>query len=102
MYGWHGRLLRVDLTRQSVSIETIDPKLLKDYIGGRGLAIRYLYDEVDPQVNPLAPENKLHLHHLARSRQPPRQPATAIWSSPSHRSRGRWRIPTRAAIFRPG
>ncbi|MFO7585054.1 MAG: aldehyde ferredoxin oxidoreductase family protein, partial [Anaerolineales bacterium] len=59
MYGWHGRLLRVDLTNQKVSIETIDPKILKDYIGGRGLAIRYLYDEVDPLVDPLAPENKL-------------------------------------------
>jgi aldehyde:ferredoxin oxidoreductase len=59
MYGWHGRLLRVDLTNQKVSIETIAPKVLKDYIGGRGLAIRYLYDEVDPQVEPLAPENKL-------------------------------------------
>lgn len=59
MYGWHGRLLRVDLTNHQVSIETIDPKVLKDYIGGRGVAIRYLYDEVDPQVDPLAPENKL-------------------------------------------
>jgi len=59
MYGWHGRLLRVDLTHQKVSIETIDPKVLKDYIGGRGLAMRYLYDEVDPQVDPFAPENKL-------------------------------------------
>lgn len=59
MHGWHGRLLRVDLTHQEVSIETIAPKVLKDYIGGRGLAIRYLYDEVDPQVDPFAPENKL-------------------------------------------
>ncbi len=59
MYGWHGRLLRVDLSNQKVSIETIDPNILKDYIGGRGVAIRYLYDEVDPQVDPLAPENKL-------------------------------------------
>ncbi|MCG2784109.1 MAG: aldehyde ferredoxin oxidoreductase family protein [Anaerolineae bacterium] len=59
MFGWHGRLLRVDLTNQKVSTETIEPKKLKDYIGGRGLAIRYLYDEVDPLVDPLAPENKL-------------------------------------------
>lgn len=59
MHGWHGRLLRVDLTNQKVSIESIAPKVLKDYIGGRGLAIRYLYDEVDPQVDPFAPENKL-------------------------------------------
>ncbi len=59
MYGWHNKLLRVDLTRQKVTIEDIDPKISKDYIGGRGVAIRYLYDEVDPQVDPLSPENKL-------------------------------------------
>ena len=59
MYGWHGKLLRVDLTHQKVSIEQIDPQVARDYIGGRGWAIRYLYDEVDPKVEPLAPENKL-------------------------------------------
>ena len=59
MYGWHHKLLRVDLTNQKVSIEDIDPQTSRDYIGGRGVAMRYLYDEVDPQVNPLAPENKL-------------------------------------------
>ena len=59
MYGWHGKLLRVDLTNQKVSAETIDPKILKDYVGGRGLAIRYLYDEIEPTVDPLSAENKL-------------------------------------------
>jgi aldehyde:ferredoxin oxidoreductase len=59
MYGWHNKLLRVDLTHQKVTVEDIDPKISKDYIGGRGVAIRYLYDEVDPMVDPLSPENKL-------------------------------------------
>jgi aldehyde:ferredoxin oxidoreductase len=59
MYGWHNRLLRIDLTNQKISIEDIDPKVSKDYIGGRGVAIRYLYDEVDPMVDPLSPDNKL-------------------------------------------
>jgi aldehyde:ferredoxin oxidoreductase len=59
MYGWHHKLLRVNLTDQKVSIEDIDPKISRDYIGGRGIAVRYLYDEVDPQVDPLAPENHL-------------------------------------------
>ncbi len=59
MYGWHGKLLRVDLTDQKTSVEEIDPQVSKDYIGGRGVAIRYLYDEVDPQVEPLSPQNKL-------------------------------------------
>ena len=59
MYGWHHKLLRIDLTHQRISIEEIDSKTSKDFIGGRGVAIKYLYDEVDPQVDPLAPENKL-------------------------------------------
>ena len=59
MYGWHGKLLRVDLTNRKTSIEDIDPQVCKDYIGGRGVAIRYLYDEVDPGVDPFSPQNKL-------------------------------------------
>lgn len=59
MYGWHGKLLRIDLTNQTTSVEDIDPRIAKDYIGGRGWAIRYLYDEVDPKVDPLSPENKM-------------------------------------------
>ena len=59
MYGYHGKILRVNLTKQTTTIETLDPQTAKDFIGGRGWAIKYLYDEVDPQVDPLAPENKL-------------------------------------------
>jgi aldehyde:ferredoxin oxidoreductase len=59
MFGWHGKLLRVNLTNGDVSAEDIDPQLIRDYIGGRGLAIRYLYDEMDPLADPLSPENKL-------------------------------------------
>jgi len=61
MQGWNGKLLRVDLTNQTVSAEDIDPQDAKDLIGGRGLAIKYLYEEMDPQVAPLSPENRLIL-----------------------------------------
>ena len=59
MFGWHGRILRVDLANEKVSVEEVDSQVAKDFIGGRGWAINYLYDEVDPTVDPLAPENKL-------------------------------------------
>lgn len=59
MNGWHGRLLRVNLTTRTVSIESIDPRVCRDYLGGRGVAMYYLSKEVDPLVDPLAPENKL-------------------------------------------
>jgi len=59
MFGWHGNVLRVNLTDEQISVEAIDPQAAKDFIGGRGWSIKYLYDEVDPRVDPLAPENKL-------------------------------------------
>lgn len=59
MYGWNGRILRVNLTTGEMSVEEVDPRIARDFIGGRGWAIRYLYDEMDPRVDPLSPENKL-------------------------------------------
>ena len=59
MFGWHGKVLRVDLTAEKTSVEEIDPQTAKDYIGGRGWAIKILHDEVDPTVDPLSPDNKL-------------------------------------------
>ena len=59
MFGWHGKTLRVDLTTEAVSVEEVDPQVAKDFIGGRGWAIKALYDEMDPGVEPLSPENKL-------------------------------------------
>ncbi len=54
-----GRLLRADLTRGTVAVENIRPDWLRDYLGGRGLAARYLLEELDPKVDPLSPSNKL-------------------------------------------
>lgn len=59
MSGWMGKLLRVDLTTGSSSVEDIPAEWLEEYIGGRGLGDRYLYEELDPMVDPLSPDNKL-------------------------------------------
>lgn len=59
--GWHGCLLRVDLTHRRITTETIPAQVLKDYIGGRGLGIYLLAREVDPTCDPLGPENKMIL-----------------------------------------
>ncbi|MGB9890169.1 MAG: aldehyde ferredoxin oxidoreductase family protein, partial [Anaerolineae bacterium] len=59
MYGWNGKILRVNLTTGETSVEEVDPRMARDFIGGRGWAIRYLYDEMDPRVDSLSPENKL-------------------------------------------
>ena len=59
VYGYTGKLLRVDLTRQAYHIENIPRKTMADYIGGRGFVIKYLYDEVRPGTDPLGPDNKV-------------------------------------------
>jgi len=59
MDGWVGRIIRVDLSRGDFAIEDLDPYQAMDYIGARGLGTKILYDEIDPKVDPLSPENKL-------------------------------------------
>jgi aldehyde:ferredoxin oxidoreductase len=59
MYGWHLKILRINLTTRKVTTEDVDPKIARDYLGGRGWAIHYLYKEMDPAVDPLSPENML-------------------------------------------
>ena len=59
MHGWSGRILRVDLSKGEIRVEPTDQDWARDYIGGRGLAARYLYEDMDPQADPLSPENVL-------------------------------------------
>lgn len=59
MYGWTGKILRVDLTTGRVTEESLDRKVAKDYLGGRGLGIFYLSKELDPACDPLSPENMM-------------------------------------------
>ncbi|MEM5776272.1 MAG: aldehyde ferredoxin oxidoreductase N-terminal domain-containing protein, partial [Anaerolineaceae bacterium] len=59
MYGWHGKLLRVNLSKLSWQEEPIDPKVLRDYLGGRGLAVHYISKMMDPKADPFSPENPL-------------------------------------------
>ena len=52
-------LLRVDLTDQTVEREPIPERWLAEYVGGKGLGARYLYDRLDPGTDPLGPDNYL-------------------------------------------
>ncbi|MBS4014207.1 MAG: aldehyde ferredoxin oxidoreductase family protein [Bacteroidetes bacterium] len=58
--GYHGKLLRINLSERTAKTEAIPDKILVDYIGGRGLGAKLLYDETPKGTNPLGPENKLY------------------------------------------
>lgn len=59
MFGFAGRLLRVNLTQGNVRKEFLSEEVLRKYLGGRGFAARILYDELRPGVDPLSPDNKI-------------------------------------------
>ena len=50
MNGWHGAILRVDLTAGTAGREEIPLALLEEYLGGRGLGVRLMRDyyQLDP------------------------------------------------------
>jgi aldehyde:ferredoxin oxidoreductase len=57
--GYTRRLLRVNLTTKSTATEILEEDFLRKYYGGRALAGRILYDEVDPRTDPLSEGNKV-------------------------------------------
>ncbi len=59
MGGWTGRILRVDLTRRKTFVEELSPKMAVDFLGGRGFAVKILWDELKPGTDPLSPDNLL-------------------------------------------
>lgn len=58
-FGCTGEMLRVDLSRGEVSRERLDPKAMRDYIGGRGMAAYLLSKETPKGVDPYGEENRL-------------------------------------------
>jgi aldehyde:ferredoxin oxidoreductase len=56
MYGWHGRLLRVNLTDGTIHEESFGEEVAWKYFGARGLAIKVLLEGMDPGADPLSPE----------------------------------------------
>ncbi|MBS7653713.1 aldehyde ferredoxin oxidoreductase family protein [Candidatus Bathyarchaeota archaeon] len=58
-FGYNGRVLRVNLSDERITIEKPDEKFYRMYLGGEGFVAYYLLREVKPGIDPLGPENKL-------------------------------------------
>lgn len=61
MLGYQNKVLRIDLTKKGASFEPLRMDFARKYVGSKGLAIRYMYEELKPGIDPLGPENKLFL-----------------------------------------
>ena len=59
--SWTRKILRVNMTNGTVAEEALNMQWANDYLGQRGLATRYLVDEIDPSCDALGPDNKLIL-----------------------------------------
>jgi aldehyde:ferredoxin oxidoreductase len=57
--GYTGKILRVNLSILSSKEESLSESLVKNYLGGAGFAIKYLYDELKPGTPALGKDNKL-------------------------------------------
>lgn len=89
MYGYTGKLLRVDLSSSRVWDEPLNEEYARNFAGGSGLAARYLYDLIDRDTDPLGPENPLFfltgplvgtsLSSAGRYSVCARSPLTRIW-----------------------
>jgi aldehyde:ferredoxin oxidoreductase len=58
IYGWCGKILKIDLSEPSISeVKTIE--YADRFLGGRGIATRIYWEEVGPDVSAFDPENYL-------------------------------------------
>lgn len=57
--GYAGRILRVNLSTGTITVEEPGEEFYRTYFGGSGLIGYYLLKELRPGVEPLGPENKL-------------------------------------------
>jgi len=57
MFGWTGKILRIDLSSQTVSKQDSEESLRMNFLGGRGINSKILYDEINHGIEPLSPDN---------------------------------------------
>jgi aldehyde:ferredoxin oxidoreductase len=60
--GYAGKFLEIDLSNKKVEEITFSDKILQEYIGGRGLGVKILWDRLGDKwekIDPLGPENIL-------------------------------------------
>jgi aldehyde:ferredoxin oxidoreductase len=57
MYGHNGRFLKVNLSTDVIVEERYDHTFARMYLGGNGFAVKLIFDNISPDVDPLSPEN---------------------------------------------
>jgi len=55
--GYIGKILEVNLPTKQVAAVGLEEEVVRNFLGGTGLGVKILYDEVGPDVDPLSPDN---------------------------------------------
>jgi len=59
LFGYAGKILRVNLTTGTTTVQRLKEDFCRRYLGGNGFGARLLYDELQPGIDPLGPDNVL-------------------------------------------
>jgi aldehyde:ferredoxin oxidoreductase len=107
MSAFMGKILRVNLSKGRISEEPLPEKDARMFLGGSGLATKYLFDELKPGLDPLGPENKLIFMtgpltgtvspSSGRFSAVAKSPLTGFWGSAN--SGGRWGLDLKKSGF---
>ena len=58
-YGFFGKVLWVDLAKDSLREEKLSEKSYRQFMGGYGLGCRLLYERMASHIKPLSPESMI-------------------------------------------
>ena len=79
LYGWRGKILRVDLTSGKIKEENLDPKVARVALGGRGIGVHYLLKRRRPHLRPSVAENMMIMAAGPLTGTPPLPRLPATW-----------------------
>ncbi|BDU75149.1 aldehyde ferredoxin oxidoreductase family protein [Mesoterricola sediminis] len=82
---WTQKILRVNLTTGEIRTEPLNMAWAHQFLGQRGLATKYLVEEIDPTLDPLSPANKLII-------------ATGPLTGTAAATGGRWSVITKGPL----
>lgn len=57
MFGYHGRIVEVDLTHKNINIVNFNEDFARLYLGGNGFAAKIIYDTIKTTIDPFSEEN---------------------------------------------
>jgi aldehyde:ferredoxin oxidoreductase len=85
MYGYWGKVLRINLTTKKYKVEDVPESVWKKFIGGSAFGAKILLEETPPKVNPLSKENKIIF-------------GVGVWQSGKTPGSGKWSVVTKSPL----